>query len=269
MTMRTSDNGSAGQERILVCVPWNKAEPRFLKQFPEWFAANKFKHNLILHLEVNKSIHKVYDSAAALARSAGFTHVLFMEDDHWGWPVNGLAELLKEDKDVIGFHTYNRNFPYRSFAMKKMDPSISFVTRVSNLLPHEKDAGPDVQQTDLLTWAMTLVKTSVFDRMLEAGKFPFERNGPTPNDSIFSQYCEDVGIERFVHFGATIGHGRVRPEHIPIMRRAGEAIQALEGHTSMEDTFDPDEPKPAPTIKPETIEAMERNEASLKRFGII
>ena len=256
-----------------MCVPWNKAEPRFLKQFPEWFAANKVRHNLTLYLEVNQSIHKVYDSAAAIARTSGYSHVLFMEDDHWGWPASGLEVLIQEDKDVIGFHTYNRNYPYTSFAMRKADPKISFLEHEKNLLPHEKGAGPEVQETDLLTWAFTLVKTSVFDRMVAAEKFPFRQNGPAPNDSIFSQYCEDIGISRHVHFGATIGHGKVKPEHILIMRRAHEAIMAAEGHFSKEaypdpDDFDPDASKPEPTIKPETIEAMERNEAAMAQLGL-
>lgn len=268
-------NGSVGQDevktKILVCVPWIKVEPRFLKQFPEWFAANKFKHNLTLMFEIYRPLHEVQQKAAAYAGHAGFTHVLFMEDDHWGWPASGLEALLAEDKDVIGFPTYSKHPPYLALCKMKVDPELSFLQRKANLVPAARGMGPEVQEVDLLTWAFTLVKTSVFLQMEEAEKDPFYQYGPMPTDSFFSEYCEQLGIKRYVHHGFMIGHGKVKPEHIPMMRRCQDAINAYEhrfARQAVPDDFDPNEPKEAPALSedPVDVEYREAAEALMAEY---
>jgi len=191
----------------------------------EFYAANKAKHDLRLHHRIYRPLYEVQAEAVLAAQGLKASHILFVEDDHWGFPVDGLDELLDLDLDVVGFQTYRKSPPFRSLAMKKQDPSLSALDRHRNLIPHERGDGPEVQETDILTWAFTLVKTSVFDRLYAAGKFPFNQSGPVPTDSYFNQYCEDLGIKRHVHFGYKIAHGDHDPEDLDILREAYAKIE--------------------------------------------
>jgi len=219
---------------IVVCVPWVKANKYFMDDFLEWYALNKQQYGLVKHFKMYRPLHEVQAGAVELARKIGASHVLFVEDDQSAFPQDGLEYLLAEDKDVIGFPTYFKEYPYYSMAMRKRDPNISFLVGESNLQPVAQAGGPVVQKVDLITWAFTLVKTSVFDR-LEADPFAF--TGEPPADSYFCEYCERAGIDRWIHFGALIHHGDVDPELIPHLRRM-YAVMAAERERGVETMAD-------------------------------
>lgn len=210
---------------IVLCVPQVRLHKNFIPHIMEFYAVNKARHGLRLNYALYRPLYEVQAEAVLAAQASKASHILFVEDDHWGFPADGLDELLDLDLDVVGFQTVRKSPPFRSLAMKKKDPSVSLLERIPNLLPHDKGDGPDVQETDVLTWAFTLVKTSVFDRLHEAGKFPFNQVGPVPGDSFFNQYCEDIGIKRHVHFGYTIAHGEHSPEDLDILREAYGKIE--------------------------------------------
>jgi hypothetical protein len=208
-------------------VPWVKVDPskKFLPHYIEWYAHNKVRHNLRQHFEMYRPLYEVQEEAVDLAIKWKASHVLFVEDDHWGFPVDGLDVLLEEDKDVVGFQTFRKKWPYSSLAMQKNRPELTMIGRKDDLLksglqllPHDRGAGSEVQFTDILTWAFTLVKTNVFERLYAAGKRPFDQQGPVPTDSYFNQYCQDIGINRHIHFGFQIAHGEHDPEDLPLLR---------------------------------------------------
>lgn len=219
-----------GRPPIVVCVPFLKPQENHLEHFCEWYAENKARHNLRRWRVFYRSLHQVQSSAVKMARTWGASHILFTEDDQWGYPIDGLDVLLEADRDVIGFRTYFKKYPYLSMAMRRRNPEepLDLISRTQPLRQVEGvSPGADpIQEVDLLSWAFTLVKMSVFDRIDEAGKNPFEQWGKVPTDSYFSQYCEDIGVKRHVHFGFTIGHGDIPPRAIPHYRRLTEAIHA-------------------------------------------
>ncbi len=218
---------------ICCCVPWVKVDPakKFLPHWMEWYAHNKAKFGLRQHFQIYRPLYEVQEETVGMAQSMGASHVLFVEDDHWGFPINGLDVLLEADKDVIGFQTFRKVWPYSSLAMKQIGDWVNMIGTREELLannlrlvPHEQDDGDEVQSTDMITWAMTLVKTSVFDRLYEVGKYPFQQQGPVPTDSFFNQYCEDIGIKRHVHFGFGIAHGMHDPADLPRIREIELAL---------------------------------------------
>lgn len=220
----SDDNGTATKPPIVVCIPWLKAVPKHMDHFIEWYAFNKPIHNLKLARRFYKATHQVQHMALRLARTFKASHILFTEDDQWGYPIDGLDVLLEADKDVIGYRTYFKAYPFLSMAMRKIDPALSMIELHKNFVQIEGVGHDDpVQKVDLITWAFTLVKMSVFDRMSAADKNPFDHWGPHPTDSFFCQYCEDLGIDRWCHFGFTIAHGEVPPEDIPFHRLMSEA----------------------------------------------
>jgi len=237
------------KDPIVVCVPWVKPNPRHMEHFIEWYAINMARHNLKRVRIFWRALHQAQARARELAKQFGASHILFTEDDQWGYPVDGLETLLEADRDVIGFRTYFKKYPYLSMAFRQKDPSLSLIGRVPNFnqleLPEgigmgKQDDLPDfwrvegassddpIEEVDLLSWAFTLVKMSVFDRMEEAGYDPFVQWGPNPTDSFFCEYCKRLDIKRYVHFGATIGHGDIGPDEIPHYRRLHESINAAQ-----------------------------------------
>lgn len=211
---------------IVVSVPFLKPHRKHIPHLMEWYALNKAKHDLLLHWEPWKALHKVLGEAVSKARHVGATHILFTEDDQWGYPEDGLEKLLEQDVDAIGFPTYFKSFPYLPLCMRKRDPAITMIGKHKNLRPF---SGAGIEKTDLITWAFTLVKTSVFERMEEAGLDPFKEWGEAPNDSYFSQYCEDLDIPRYIDFSFWINHGEEEWANLPILRRAWDSIYASRG----------------------------------------
>lgn len=220
--------GMSEKPPIVVFVPFMKPHETHLIHFTEWYAANKARHHIRLIWIFYRSLHQAQGFAVKTARQWGASHILFTEDDQWRYPIDGLDVLLEADRDVIGFKSYFKKYPFLSMAMRRRTPGepLDLISRTQRLRQVEGiTPGADpIQAVDLLSWAFTLVKMSVFDRMAEAGKDPFEQWGKVPTDSYFCQACWDLGIERYVHFGFTIGHGDVPPEQIHHHRRLIEAV---------------------------------------------
>lgn len=218
---------------ILLCVPYlRKKCHRHFQDLAEWYALNKERHDLRQHFIDARPLHEAQATAVERAREMGCTHILFTEEDHWNYPINGLDVLLDCDKDVIGFQTYGRNYPYCSQFLRKENPNQTLLCpKPKRLLSQEErrqyrlqpiqGSAETVAKVDLLTWAFTLVKTDVFDRIQD----PFRVWGYNPTDSYFCQYCEDAGIDRWGHFGTVISHGDFGPEEIPARRRMYEQLK--------------------------------------------
>lgn len=207
---------------ILVSCPRIRDYPKHMDHFLHWFADNKHRHDLRggwVHFE---RMHNALTRARTWARELECTHMLFTEDDHWGYPVDGLDVLLEADKDIIGFPSYSKRPPYPSTVFRTKGPDASLIEKPkngTNITPIEQGAGPDVQRVNLITWAFLLVKMDVFDKLDAAGLDPFELDTKPPADSYFCQYTEDIGIKKYVHFGAVIGHGDIEPGARPFLNR--------------------------------------------------
>ena len=209
---------------IVVCVPWIKAHKKHMPHFIQWYACNWEKHDLKLHMELWRPLHKVQANAVKTAREIGASHILFTEDYQWGYPVDGLDVLLEANRDVIGFSTYTKEPPHLPMTFKREDPNVSMLVRARNMLPTY--VTQEIEAFDLITWAFTLVRTSVFDRVLED---PFRCWDDVPTDSHFCQACHDVGIPRYFHNGFVINHGHVPKGEIGFSRRAYDAMCASRG----------------------------------------
>lgn len=201
-----------------MSVPFFDPSTQFLPDFIEWYALNKLKHDLNKSWSQRKALHIALTRAVIKARKTKSSHILFVEDDHWAFPVDGLETLLAEDKDVIGFMTMSRRYPYHALCMNRIDPELPITQKeVENMRPFERvqDDQPMVMECDLLSWAFTLVKTEVFDKIED----PFSYWGGVPNDSQFCQNCEEKGIKRHVHFGYVVPHDEVTYDNRHLLRQ--------------------------------------------------
>ena len=219
---------------IVLCVPWMKLTPKHEDHLDEWYARNAYQgdfHYVRRFRVYYKATHQVQTWAVDYARRIEASHILFTEDDHWGYPVDGLQHLLEADVDVIGFRTYFKEYPFKPMFFRRRHPTDSLIEM--NVIDHvERGDGPDIQEVDLISWAFTLVRMSVFDRMRAAGKTPFRQWGPHPTDSFFCQYCADLEIKVWAHFGYTIAHGDVAPDQVVRRRRLHE-VEAIERNRTL------------------------------------
>lgn len=253
---------------IVVSRPFLTPHTKHMEDFQEWYARNLVKHDLIVATRYYRALHQAQAAAVEVALRKGASHILFTECDHYRYPEDGIEVLLEADKDVIGFRTYKRGYPYSNMNMRKANPDVSLILPKGEMKRKGgyldsfgwKKGDDIIQKTDLITWAFTLVKTDVFKRMSEAqgnmlvsqedlkaliqgddatkdrlreyikaplGLQPFRQWGPCPTDSFFCQYCEDLGIDRHVHFGWTIAHGDVDPEDT-FSRRNRDAVEMFQ-----------------------------------------
>jgi hypothetical protein len=213
---------------ITVCVPFLDPHENFLPHFIEWYAANKRQHDLRLEFQQRRPLHKVQAAAVELARKNKSSHILFTEDDHWGFPVDGLEVLLEEDKEVIGFWTISRRYPFNALCMRRNDESLPITqTEIPNMHPFERvDSEQEmVQKTDLLSWAFTLVETKVFDFIDD----PFTQWGEVPTDSQFCHNCQERGIDRWIHFGYGMPHADIVPNERYAHHRSHMIMRSMRG----------------------------------------
>jgi hypothetical protein len=208
---------------IVVCDPIMVPHRKHLPHFVEFYAANKAKHELVLHMEVYRPLQQVQRGAVEMAQKIGASHVLFTEHDQWGYPIDGLDVLLEHDRDVIGLQTYQRGYPFVGMHMRKVDPSISFLTKVRNLRSWQ--IIDPVEETDLITWGFTLVKTSVFDRIDAAGIKVWIWD-EVPTDSHFCEACDTLGIPRYICGEGYVCHGDIEEAQRPFFRRMFESFHA-------------------------------------------
>lgn len=209
---------------IVLCVPFMKPHKKHIPHLMEFYALNKAKHSMHLHWEAWRPLHKVQANAVQVARELKASHILFTEDDQWGYPVDGLDVLLEADKDVVALATYTKEPPFLPMTFRKIDPLISMLVRAKNLVPTW--GTQPCEAFDLITWAFTLVRLSVFDR-LEGD--PFRCWDEVPTDSHFCHECERVGIPRYVLPSFIINHGDTPYAEIGFRRRAYDAMCASRG----------------------------------------
>jgi len=204
-----------------------------MPHFVEWYAANKKPYDLRLSWAWKRPLHHANAQAVKIARETKSTHILFIEDDHWGFPVDGLEPLLEAKKEVVGFMTVARKYPYHSLNMNRIDPSLPITqVAVPNMRPFERvSADQDmVMKCDLISWAFTLVEVGVFDKIVD----PFTEWGRVPTDSVFCQYCEDANIDRWVHFGYILPHGDIHPDDRFGLIKAHQYKMAITGQSGTE-----------------------------------
>ncbi len=168
-------------------------------------------------------VHKAEEELAELAVNSGCTHLLLMDDDIYDVTVGDLLKLLDADKDVIGGIMHASGFPYAMCAFRRYDPS----TRVADQpilkgparlyeVPPEQRSG--IQRVDLIPFAFTLIKTSVFGRIAKPW---FSPNTQAPTDSWFADTVLDAGLEYYAHFDVWLNHRGVTRENQPLWVQMG------------------------------------------------
>jgi GT2 family glycosyltransferase len=132
-------------------------------------------------------------------------YLCFIDDDIVP-PINCLRELLKADKDVIA--------PL-CFSMKRDDKGLEVPIPVAHRYDKEKKYRPyygkGIEETDVITGGMHLVKREVYEKLERPYYFTYHKNGTViySEDFVFSQQCQKLGYKLYTHYGLLCKHIRL------------------------------------------------------------
>jgi GT2 family glycosyltransferase/predicted O-methyltransferase YrrM len=133
-----------------------------------------------------------------------YTHLLFIDDDIIPQS-NCLRELLVADKEVIA--------PL-CFTWGHGDDGLPFPQPVAHRYnkdrKYEPYFGEGIEETDVVTGGMFLVKREVFEKLERPFYFTYHKNGVViySEDFVFSQQCQKLGYKLYTHYGLPCGHIR-------------------------------------------------------------
>lgn len=207
--------------RILIFTPFLDPYPRFCQDFPGWLAS-QVEEGLPVEFwsTWRMPLHLAQGRARDRALENGFSHLLFVEDDHWGFERGSLRKLLMVDWPLVGSYMAQRSRPERSSAGVKVEPGATLLVPTT-AINYVEDLGQEerVREVDLVTLGFTLVTVE----LLRSLRFdPFESFGQVPGDSVLCEAAAQVGVRPKVHFDVRLNHGPVthrnRDLHIRMTR---------------------------------------------------
>lgn len=170
----------------------------------------EWSHDPEIHLNI-----KFYPYMSPLDHVRNFIVREFLED-YWDYllqidacivpPPHCLRELLAADKDVIA--------PL-CLTLKPDDKGLMFPIPVAMRYNKDKQYqvyyGTGVEETDVITGGMFLVKREVYEKIERPFAFTYHRDGVVEHseDFYFSQQCQKVGYKLYTHYDLMCKHYRI------------------------------------------------------------
>jgi len=131
-----------------------------------------------------------------------YDYLLFIDNDIVP-PPNTLRELLKADKDIISplCFTWQRDDKGQGFPM----PVAHRYAENGEYRPYH---GKGIEETDVITGGMFLVKREVYEKMDRPFAFTYHANGTVilSEDFYFSQQAQKLGYKLYTHYGLLCKH---------------------------------------------------------------
>jgi hypothetical protein len=154
-----------------------------------------------------KPITEAENEIVNCAITTGADYILRMDDDIWGYQQGFINKLLDADKEYISGTMFAAGFPYSRCAFKRKDPSHSLIDIYKGkLLELDEVEGTGVQPCDLTATPFTLIKTSIYEKILT----PYYENVTgVGQDSVFCQKLLDAGIQPYCHLDVQLNHRHV------------------------------------------------------------
>ena len=141
---------------------------------------------------------------ANVAITNGIDYIFRMDDDISGFQQGMVNKLVDANKEYISGVIYTAGFPYSLCAFNKKDKSKSLVEIYDKKeLELEEIAGRGVHPCDMTATPFTLIKTTVYEKILTPY---YEIIKEVPPDSVFCQKMIDAGIQAYVHMDVQLTH---------------------------------------------------------------
>ena len=204
--------------KILIGVPllgWShEFASSFIKFWTSILTHNTLNYEVAYEFKHRRPIDLAEEELADDAIATGCTHLLLMDDDVYDVTVSDLQKLVTADKDVIGGIMHAGGFPYAMCAFRRYDRNTSVASQPRQKgalrlyeVPPEQQHG--IQPVDLIPFAFTLFKTSVFKHVPKPW---FKYDKQTPTDSYFADTVLNAGMDYFAHFDVWVNHRGITRE---------------------------------------------------------
>lgn len=234
-----------GQIRILIGVPvlsyTHEFVQSFLKFWTEICTAPEGTLTAGYYFVHRKPVHIAEIEIVKVAQFNKCTHILWLDDDVYDVTLDDLMKLVKADKDVIGGVMHASQFPHAMCVFRRYDTSKKVIDmpadnsmyrlyeipclcpRCGQGLSHwdikwcpfcGEPQDQLIQKADLIPFAFTLMKASVFDRIKKPW---FHCTDGYPTDSWFADRCIEAGIQEYAHMAVRLNHRGVTDKTKPYL----------------------------------------------------
>ena len=215
--------------KILIGVPILAWTHEFATSFLEFWTdlmtydSTKRVFHIGYKFAYRRPVHMAEEELAQFAIDAGCTHILLMDDDIYDVKAEDLLKLVDADKDVVGGIMHTNGFPHAMCAFRRYDTSKSVAEQPAlkgpaRLYEVPVDQRVGLQKVDLIPFAFTLIKTSVFKNMKKPW---FKCDTVAPTDSWFADEALKKGLSYYAHFDVWLNHRGVTRENQAIYMQLG------------------------------------------------
>mgnify|MGYP001569422581 CR=1 FL=1 len=226
-----------GKARIMIGIPLLDVKYEFFESFLKFWTELCLRpdrpYEIAYHFAFRKPVHMAEEYLVKTAIANHCTHILFMDDDIYDINMDMLNKLFYADKDVIGGIMHASKFPHAMCAFRRYDPSKKVTDMPADNSMYRLYEIPatcpscnsgqthwdvkfcpscgtkiniEVQKADLIPFAFTLMKLSVFDKIKKPW---FHCTTTYPTDSWFADRLLEVGLEEYAHMTVRLNHAGV------------------------------------------------------------
>jgi len=192
------------KSRIYIAVPNNGwIHPELAIRLVEW----SHDSEISIHLNMPIGLSPLDNARNTCVKDFledYYDYLLFIDNDIIPLP-NALRELLAADKDIIA--------PL-CFTWKQDDKGQGFPLPVAHRYAENGEYRPyygkGIEETDIITGGMFLVKREVYEKMDRPFAFTYHANGTViySEDFYFSQQAQKLGYKLYTHYGLLCKHYR-------------------------------------------------------------
>jgi len=191
--------------KILIGICCTRQDNRFLESFNKFFDSCSERYNISVNWQYNKFLPDAQNLITDIFMDGNYTHLLLLDDDHWGHKVEMLDCLLNADVYVATMKTYSRHYPYVCAAWNWVNENTT--------IPIE--LGDGYVECDLTGFPMTLIKRSLFDK-IDKPYFRMYSDGDRDwhSDIDFFKRLNKIGIKPIVCFQYCLNHDKITQENV-------------------------------------------------------
>ena len=240
-----------GVARILIGIPLLDIKYEFFESFVKlWTELNtsgESRYQVGYHVAYRKPVHMAEEYLVGIARHNKCTHLLLMDDDIYDVTKADIDKLFEADKDVIGGVMYASKFPHAMCVFRRYNPELKVIDMPSDNsmyrlyevpcacpkckvplshwdIKHCPTCGEPqqqlIQQADLIPFALTMIKMSVFDKLKEPY---FHCTNKYPTDSWFADRLVEAGMTEYAHMAVRLNHAGITDATRPFYMQMGMA----------------------------------------------
>ena len=240
-----------GKFRIMIGIPMLAITYEFMESFLRFWTELRTvpdaRYEVGYHFAYRRPVHMAEEYLIDVARFNKCTHILFMDDDIYDITKADLDKLIEADKDVIGGVMYASKFPHAMCVFRRFIPErkvidmpadnsmyrlyeVPCVCKTCQLplshwdIAHCPKCGTAqnqiIQQADLIPFAFTLMKLSVFDKIKKPW---FHCTTKYPTDSWFADRLIEAGMTEYGHMGVRLNHAGINDQTRPYFMQMGMA----------------------------------------------